>query len=96
MNPRKQNAAILGAGAAACAVCCAGPILGFTTLGIGAIGFALCDRDDAAQHTQAQATQNTKTRAHFFASGSTTSSTRRSAGRNSSATDCTSLGLIDV
>jgi hypothetical protein len=38
----KENAALIGAGAAACAVCCAGPILGLiAALGIGAIAGAL-------------------------------------------------------
>ena len=44
MSDRKQeNAAILGVGVAACAVCCAGPILGvLAAIGIGtAAGFAL-------------------------------------------------------
>lgn len=42
-NRNREHAAILGAGAAACAVCCAGPILGFlAALGIGtATGIAL-------------------------------------------------------
>ena len=29
MTAKRENAAIVGAGVAACAVCCAGPILGF-------------------------------------------------------------------
>lgn len=43
MSTKKENAAILGVGAAACAVCCAGPILGvLAAIGIGtAAGFAL-------------------------------------------------------
>jgi predicted exporter len=35
MTNKKQDVALIGAGAAACAVCCAGPILGF----FAAIGF---------------------------------------------------------
>jgi Flp pilus assembly protein TadB len=40
---RKENAAIVGVGVAACAVCCAGPILGvLAAIGLGtAAGFAL-------------------------------------------------------
>ncbi len=40
---RKQNTAIVGAGVAACAVCCAGPILGvLAAIGLGtAVGFAV-------------------------------------------------------
>ncbi len=43
MNRRGENAAIVGVGAAACAVCCAGPILGFlAAIGLGtAVGAAL-------------------------------------------------------
>lgn len=43
MSGKKDSAAIVGVGAAACAVCCAGPILGFlAAIGIGAAaGFAL-------------------------------------------------------
>lgn len=43
MSANKDSAAIVGVGAAACAVCCAGPILGFlAAIGIGAAaGFAL-------------------------------------------------------
>jgi hypothetical protein len=42
MSTNKQNAAIVGVGAAACAVCCAGPILGFLALiGLGTIAGAL-------------------------------------------------------
>ena len=42
-NTKKANAAVLGVGAAACAACCAGPILGFlAAIGLGtAAGFAL-------------------------------------------------------
>ena len=36
------DAALIGAGAAACAVCCAGPVLGFmAALGVGAIAGTL-------------------------------------------------------
>ncbi len=36
MNTKKQDAALIGAGAAACAVCCAGPILGvLAAVGLG-------------------------------------------------------------
>ena len=40
---KKENAAIVGVGVAACAVCCAGPILGvLAAIGFGtAAGFAL-------------------------------------------------------
>ena len=40
---KKENAAIVGVGVAACAVCCAGPILGvLAAIGLGtAAGFAL-------------------------------------------------------
>jgi hypothetical protein len=43
MSSKKESAALVGAGAAACAVCCAGPIIGFlTAIGIGtAAGIAL-------------------------------------------------------
>jgi mercuric ion transport protein len=43
MSANKDNAAIVGAGVAACAVCCAGPILGvLAAIGLGtAAGFAL-------------------------------------------------------
>lgn len=43
MSAKKERAAVLGIGAAACAVCCAGPILGFlAAIGLGtAAGFAL-------------------------------------------------------
>ena len=45
MSAKKENAAIVGVGVAACAVCCAGPILGFlAAIGLGtAVGFALFD-----------------------------------------------------
>lgn len=36
MSAKKENAAIVGVGVAACAVCCAGPILGVpTAIGLG-------------------------------------------------------------
>ncbi len=36
MTTNKQDVALIGAGAAACAVCCAGPILGFlAAIGLG-------------------------------------------------------------
>lgn len=36
MSAKKENAAILGVGVAACAVCCAGPILGvLAAIGLG-------------------------------------------------------------
>jgi hypothetical protein len=36
---RKENAAVVGVGAAACAACCAGPILGLlAAIGVGAAG----------------------------------------------------------
>lgn len=36
MTTKKQDVAMIGAGAAACAVCCAGPILGFlAAIGLG-------------------------------------------------------------
>jgi Kef-type K+ transport system membrane component KefB len=51
MSSKKQDLALIGAGATACAVCCAGPILGFlaaiglgTVLGVavfGTIGLAI-------------------------------------------------------
>jgi len=43
MSTRKENATIIGVGAAACVACCAGPIIGFlAAIGIGtAAGFAL-------------------------------------------------------
>jgi len=43
MSAKKENVAIAGVGVAACAVCCAGPILGFlAAIGLGtAAGFAL-------------------------------------------------------
>ncbi len=43
MSTKKENAAIVGVGVAACAACCAGPILGFlAAIGLGtALGFAL-------------------------------------------------------
>jgi hypothetical protein len=43
MSTKKDNAAIVGVGVAACAVCCAGPILGFlAAIGIAAaVGFAV-------------------------------------------------------
>lgn len=43
MSIKKENAAILGVGAIACAACCAGPIVGFlAAIGLGtAVGFAL-------------------------------------------------------
>ena len=43
MSVKKENAAIVGVGAAACAVCCAGPILAvLAAIGLGtAVGFAL-------------------------------------------------------
>lgn len=43
MSAKQDGAAVVGFGAAACAVCCAGPILGFlAAIGIGtAVGFAL-------------------------------------------------------
>ena len=34
MSSKKENAAIVGVGAVACAACCAGPIIGF----VGALG----------------------------------------------------------
>lgn len=43
MSAKRENAAIVGVGVAACAVCCAGPILGvLAAIGLGtAAGFAL-------------------------------------------------------
>ena len=43
MSAKKENAAIVGVGVAACAVCCAGPFLGvLAAIGLGtAAGFAL-------------------------------------------------------
>ena len=43
MSARRENATIVGVGFAACAACCAGPILGFlAAIGLGtAAGFAL-------------------------------------------------------
>ena len=43
MKAAKENVAIIGVGAVACAACCAGPILGFlAAIGLGtAAGFAL-------------------------------------------------------
>jgi len=43
MSAKRENAAIVGVAAAACAVCCAGPILGvLAAVGLGtAAGFAL-------------------------------------------------------
>lgn len=43
MSKKSENATVVGVGVAACAVCCAGPILGFiATLGLGtATGVAL-------------------------------------------------------
>lgn len=43
MSNEKDGATIVGVGAAACAVCCAGPILGFlAAVGLGTVvGFAL-------------------------------------------------------
>ncbi len=43
MSIKKENATIVGVGAAACVACCAGPIIGFlAAIGIGtAVGFAL-------------------------------------------------------
>ncbi|MFM2071567.1 MAG: hypothetical protein RLZZ623_1830 [Actinomycetota bacterium] len=43
MSAKKENVAIVGVGIAACAVCCAGPILGFlAAIGIGTLaGFAV-------------------------------------------------------
>ena len=42
MSTKRDNAAIVGIGAAACATCCAGPILGFiAALGLGTLAGAL-------------------------------------------------------
>ena len=43
MSTKKENAAIVGVGVAACAACCAGPILGFlAAIGLGtAVGFTM-------------------------------------------------------
>jgi len=43
VSSKRDSAAIVGVGVAACAVCCAGPIVGFlAAIGLGtAIGFAL-------------------------------------------------------
>ncbi len=43
MSAKRDNAALVGVGAAACAVCCAGPILGFlAAIGLGtALGAAI-------------------------------------------------------
>jgi Na+/melibiose symporter-like transporter len=43
MSANRENATLIGFGAAACAVCCAGPILGvLAAIGLGtAVGFAL-------------------------------------------------------
>jgi mercuric ion transport protein len=43
MSAKRENATILGVGVTACAVCCAGPILGvLAAIGLGtAAGFAL-------------------------------------------------------
>ena len=43
MSTKRQDATLVGAGVAACAVCCAGPILGFlAAIGLGtAAGLAL-------------------------------------------------------
>ncbi|MGH9132789.1 MAG: hypothetical protein ACRDZZ_02550, partial [Ilumatobacteraceae bacterium] len=43
MSAKKENTTIVGVGVAACAVCCAGPILGLlAAIGLGtAAGFAL-------------------------------------------------------
>ena len=43
MSRKRENAAVVGVGAAACAVCCAGPILGvLAAIGLGsAAGFAV-------------------------------------------------------
>lgn len=43
MRTKKENVAVVGVGAVACAACCAGPILGFlAAIGLGtAAGFAL-------------------------------------------------------
>lgn len=42
MSNRAENVALIGAGTAACAVCCAGPILGFlAAIGVGAVAGTL-------------------------------------------------------
>ncbi len=43
MSTKKENTAIVGVGAAACAACCAGPIIGFlAAIGLGtAVGVAM-------------------------------------------------------
>ena len=43
MSTKSDGAAVVGVGAAACAVCCTGPILGFlAAIGLGTVvGFAL-------------------------------------------------------
>ena len=43
MRSKKEGAALVGVGAAACAACCAGPILGFlAAIGLGtAVGVAM-------------------------------------------------------
>lgn len=43
MSSRKEGAALVGVGVAACAVCCAGPIVGFlAAIGLGtAVGVAM-------------------------------------------------------
>lgn len=43
MSAKRENAVVIGVGVAACAVCCAGPILGvLAAIGVGtAAGFAL-------------------------------------------------------
>ena len=43
MSGKRDGAALVGVGVAACAVCCAGPILGFlAAIGLGtAVGFAV-------------------------------------------------------
>ena len=43
MSSKRQDLVLVGAGAAACAVCCAGPILGFlAVIGLGTVlGVAL-------------------------------------------------------
>ena len=43
MSTKKENAAIVGVGVAACVACCAGPIIGFlAAIGLGAaFGFAV-------------------------------------------------------
>ena len=43
MSTKKENAATVGVGIAACAACCAGPIIGIlAAIGLGtAVGFAL-------------------------------------------------------